>query len=140
MATHVYARLGPNADGSMVWTPAWQVEPVAYWSPAGYAQGGGIATYRPATTTGDTQSPTVPIGSCPVAMLMCFGSDLKGTLQTCDQPYELGRALDEDECRSLLPLIDCAGTYGETEVIGSHLRIGGVENADSLQAFQVVCN
>ena len=103
------------------------------WSPLVIAQnkGANISTYTPDT---DVASPTLQTSTCESITIACLGgTTLTGTLQLCTSS-------SASSCQDYLaePL-KCGGTYGETDVKASWIRLGVITNSDSAQLFQVTC-
>ena len=104
--------------------------------------GKNVAEYTPTTTTGNTRSPTLELSKCESVIITAYGTDLTGTLQMCDDPYEFGRALSTSECQNMtLSALNAAtNTAVMMDDLPAFIRFGVVTNADSAQHFQVVCN
>jgi len=104
--------------------------------------GKNASEYTPTTTTGNTRSPTLELSKCESIIITVYGTDLTGTIQMCDDPYEFGRALSTSECQNMtLSALDAAtNTAIQMDDLPVFLRFGVITNADSAQHFQVVCN
>lgn len=104
--------------------------------------GRNVSEYTPTTTTGNTRSPTLELSKCESIIITVYGSDLTGTIQMCDGPYEFDRALNNSECQDMaLTALDAGVNTGmQMDDLPAFLRFGVITNADSSQHFQVVCN
>lgn len=84
-----------------------------------------MAVYTP---DADTPSPTLWVGHCLFGasiVLLDTATTFTGTLQTCNVPIAYGVASTTGTCQDYhgTPL-DSGGSYGETEVIASYIRLG----------------
>lgn len=103
------------------------------WSPRSIypSKENNISTYTPAT---DVASPAIQTAVCESITIACLGgTTLTGTLQLCTSSTA-------SSCQDYLsePL-RCGGTYGETDVKASWIRLDDITNSDSSQLFQVTC-
>ena len=94
------------------------------------SKGNNISTYTPTT---DTASPTLQTSTCEGFTIACLGgTTLTGTLQLCTS------AAGSDCKDYLAEPLRCGGTYGETDVKASWVKLDPITNSDSAQLFQVI--
>lgn len=101
------------------------------WNPLVISQnkGANVSTYTPET---DVASPAIQTSTCESITIACIGTTLTGTLQLCTS--------STGGCEDYLsePL-RCGGTYGETDVKASWIKLDPITNSDSSQLFQIIC-
>lgn len=108
-----------------------EVEAVTPWGGANY------------TPDADTRSPSIHTGQCNGVYVDCWGTNLTGLIQTCNDRYEYNVALDATECKDLnLTALDCGSTPTGVQIdpAPEWIRMKAATNFGSSQFFRVFCS
>lgn len=100
----------------------------------------GGANYTP---DADTRSPSIHTGQCEGIYVDCWGTNLTGLVQTCNDRYEYNVALDATECKDLnLTALACGSTPTGVQVdpAPEWIRMKAATNFGSSQFFRVFCS
>lgn len=100
----------------------------------------GGASYTP---DADTRSPSIHTGQCASIYVDCWGTNLAGLVQSCNDRYEYNVALNATECKDLnLTALTCGSspTGIQIEPAPEWIRMKAGTNFGSSQFFRVFCS